>query len=254
MNFRGISGENAIITERVNDILINATITNVLGDLTDVFNDACLNNGEIIVKNTTSGLWECVTQSDFIASSGGANSLEFLRGHMSRGTATDATLAFVDYTYRMFEYEGTGMGATLDAELTWSFALSPLYNGTDLDVKVYWITDNFNGAGDVCWEGQFAPVSPPDDISDFSALGGTIKTACTAVTGTDILEITTLTFTEAEHGIDGDEMTLFKLTRNSDSNPSDTYGENVQGFGALIIWVILSAIFITVTKRWVSGW
>lgn len=233
LNFRGLTaGDGIELTERPNDILINATTqVTTLGDLTDVVDGACPNDQEIIVFNASSAQWECQDQGDFIETSGGANSKEMLRGHMSRGSAGDATIAFADYTHRMFEYTDGG-----DEELSWAFALSPEYVGGDINVKIYWMVDNFNGAGDVCFEGQFAPVNPGDDISDFSAIGNTLKTVCKAAPATEIFEVTTITFSSAEHGISGDEMVLFQLTRNAVGDASDTYAEDVQGYGVIIEW------------------
>lgn len=235
LNFRGISGAGDLeVTERTGDILLNVTAASTLGELTDVVDGACPSNGEIIAKNNTSGEWECTDPSEFIASSGGANSKEMLRGHIARGTGGEDNHNYVDYEHRMFEYAGNA-----DNELSWAFAVSNEYDGTnDITVRIYWTQDNGGGgtAGDVCFTGQFAPVSIGDDISDISAIGTTAKTVCKTGPLNDILEITTLTFTPAEHGIANDEMVLFQLTRPASSNGLDTLNDPIIGYGAVVGW------------------
>lgn len=237
LNFRGISEAGSLeVTQNATTILVNASGALTLGEMTDVIDGACPTDGHVIVKNTTSAIWECREPSDFIKQSGGLNSNELLRGHIAQGSAGDVNQGFVDYEMRMWEFKETGPG-NHDTEKSWSYGIFDSYNGTsNITVKVFWTVDNFNGAGDVCFDVQLAPADVTDDISDFSALATTLKSVCKAAPSTDIFEVTEVEFTPAEHGISQNDIVLIQLTRNADSNPSDTYEEDVQGYGAAIEW------------------
>ena len=201
INFRGISeGIGINVTEQTNDILV------ALKDCNDM---------ELLVFNSTTGDYECISGADFSSQVGFDTDEVFYPWVGASSTGVHVILSMTNYDTRAVREIGTG---TASSSLTWSWPVPSNFDNTsDIKFTLYWITQSAN-AGTVCHTLQTMPKVEGNDID--GTFGTSVK-ICTANQGSNILVVDEFTLTPTQHGFDPDDLGFISLHRDP-TDPSDT--------------------------------
>ncbi len=230
---KGIAITNASSVE----FALNATISELLN-----VNATNATNNDILVFNNFTGNWENIptlnlTRNTFIDNN------DFFSPHLAVGLASNEEETFKqgtsdEFEVRVIEFDKFDpiVCAVCDDFASWQYIVPANYEDSDFIFKWYWTLEK-DDAGTVCWEFKLMNLEVGFDVDQTFGIPTTICNSTFDPTAVDDLNLDIFVVPKGNHDLKAGDIAIVRIERSSQSNPLDTFDEDVFGWGGELTWI-----------------